>query len=359
MNKNREISYFRLCSAIKETFNNTVALKDYKYEIKNNLFQDIMSFLGKIIQKSNTQKIDLNISEKIFFSKILLNAIGICGASGSKKDDLSSFKITNIELLGSLKNRRAILLKTEDNSKINDWLYSILIQGWLNIQGEPKTPLSDLRNNIMFNKKSVCDFKRDYGVNHFELVECKRIHPKKQIDFSALIKKIRDITDYAYDQISETEKILRKRAECKTIFLDISEYNKTASSYDNNISIIGYRSIEILKIWNAVFNYINNDFTKKIPDRIMITWNNAVYYKDVPIALVYNVHPVIIKKDILIKPIEYKGWTIGLYNKTINSRHLITVSSKSRSLAWIKAMYCNASGILIKKYAKEEKRKEQ
>lgn len=354
MSISKLMNYKEICKNIINIFEGVVDFKNTSFPKNNNLFYEMLEHINKIKDKPCISLENLSIENIIFFMQILLDAFSICAATGSKGDDLSSLKLNNLKLLGSLKERRGKLLKTIDNQKIIDWLSCILLQGWINGNKEyPNLNVFDLEHDRRFKNSKKCDFKVDFDNKNFELIECKRIHPEKgEASFSEMIFKIYNTIKYAIEQIKETEKILTIRSVCRTIFLDITSYNKNFLNFDKNMKMTGFNEQEIIEIAKNIFIDLKNDGINSKVDRIILTWNNIVFFDDIPIALIQNYHPIIVRPDIL-NSIYYKGWTIGLYTSNAIFKS-IRVSSTVRTLAWIKANYFSVKGQLIKSYGKEE-----
>lgn len=340
---------------IINVFEGVVDLKNISFPENDNLFYEVLKHINKIKDKPYISLRNLSIEDISFFMQILLDAISLCAATGTKGDDLSNFKLNNLKLLGSLKERRGILLKIIDNQKIRDWLSCVLLQGWVNSDEKWNINVFDLKHDKRFKNKKSCDFKVDFENRNIELIECKRIHPeKRETSFSDMIYKISNIINNAEDQIKETEKILTVRSDCRTIFLDIASYNKNPLNIDKYMKVTGFNEKEIIRIEKNIFINLKNGFINSNVDRIILTWNNIVFFDDIPVALIQNCCPIIIKPDIL-NSVDYKGWTIE-----VNTRNTILksirVSSTARNLAWIKATCFSIKDQLLT-YGKVETRK--
>jgi hypothetical protein len=312
----------------------------------------MLDHISKIKDKPYISLKNLSIEDISFFMQILIDAISICAATGSRSDDLRDFKLNNLELLGSLKNRRGILLKTIKNQNIKDWLSSVLLQGWINNNGISKISVVDLRFDERFKSTKQCDFKVDFDIEYFELIECKRIHPeKRKFSFFDMINKIYDNINKAVIQIEETEKVLTVSSNCRTLFLDISSYNNNFLNIDKYLNVTGFNEKEIVRIEKNIFINLKNGRINSNVDRIILTWKNIVFFDDIPVALIQDCYPIILKPNIL-NSIDYKGWTIE-----VNTRNTIftsiRVSSKARCLAWIKATCFSLKDQLLT-YGKEE-----
>jgi len=243
------MNHKEICKKIVNVFEEVVNLKNISFPKNDNLFYKILEHISKIKDKSYISLKNLSIEDISFFMQILLDAISICASTDSKSDDLRNFKINNLELLGSLKDRRGILLKTIKNQNIKDWLSSVLLQGWINDNGIPKISVVDLRFDERFKSTKKYDFKVDFDTEYFELIECKRIHPeKKESSFFDMINKIYDNINKAEIQIEETEKVLTVRSNCRTLFLDISSYNNNLLNIDKYINVTGFNEKEIIGI---------------------------------------------------------------------------------------------------------------
>ena len=340
---------------ILNIFEEVVDLKNYSFPKNDNLYYKMLEHIKKIKNKPYISLNNLSMEDISFFMQILLDAFSMCAATGSKGDNLSSLKINNLKLLGSLKERRSKLLKIIDNQKIKDWLSCVLLQGWFNSNKEyPNLNVFDLEHDKRFKNSKKCDFKIDFDNKNFELIECKRIHPEKEASFSEMIYKINDTINYAVEQIKETERILAVESVCRTIFLNVTSYNNNFLNIDKNMKTTGFNGQEIIEIVKNIFVNLKDDGINSKVDRIILTWKNIVFFDDIPIALFQNYHPIIGRPDIL-KFIDYEGWTIGLYTSN-TIFELITVSSTVRTLALIKAMCLNAKDQLLT-YGKEETKK--
>ena len=355
MSISKLMNHKEISKNIINVFEEVVDFKNYSFPKNDNLYYKMLEHIKKIKNKPYISLNNLSIEDISFFMQILLDAFSMCAATGSKGDNLSSLKINNLKLLGSLKERRSKLLKIIDNQKIKDWLSCVLLQGWVNSNKEyPNLNVFDLEHNKRFKNSKKCDFKIDFDNKNFELIECKRIHPKKEASFSEMICKIRDIINYAVEQIKETEKILAVRSVCRTIFLDIASYNKNFLNIDKNIKIAGFNKREIIEIAKNIFINLKNDDINSKVDRIILTWKNIVFFDDIPVALIQNYYPIIVKSDIL-NSTDYKGWTIE-----VNTRNTIfksiRVHSKAKELSWIKATCFSLNDQLLT-YGKEETEK--
>ena len=355
MSISKLMNHKEICKNIINVFEEVVDLRKYNFSKNNNLFYMILEHINKIKNKSFISLKNLSIEDMNFFMQILLDTVSICAATGSKDNDLWNFKLNNLKLLGSLKDRRSILLKTTKNQNIKDWLSSVLIQGWINNNRIPRINVVDLRYDERFKDSKKCDFKVVFDNGNIELIECKRIHPeKRKSSFSDMIDKIYDKINKSIIQIEETEKVLTIRSNCRTLFLDISSYNNNLLIHDKNMKEIGFNKIEMIKIEKEIFSKFKNGYIKSEIDRIILTWNNIIFFDDYPIALIQDCYPIIVKPDIL-KFIDYKGCTIEVNTKnTIVTS--IRASSEARNLAWIKATCFSLNDQLLT-YGKEETEK--
>ena len=355
MSISKLMNHKEISKNIINVFEEVVDFKNYSFPKNDNLYYKMLEHIRKIKDKPYISLNNLSIEDISFFMQILLDAFSMCAATGSKGDNLSSLKINNLKLLGSVKERRSKLLKIIDNQKIKDWLSCVLLQGWVNSNKEyPNLNVFDLEHDKRFKNSKKCDFKVDFDNKNFELIECKRIHPKKEASFSEMICKISDTINYAVEQIKETEKILAVRSVCRTIFLNVASYNNNFLNIDKNIKMIGFNEQEITEIGKIIFvTFGNNGINIKV-DRIILTWKNIVFFDDYPVALVQGCYPIIIKPDIL-NSTDYKGWTIE-----VNTRNTIfksiRVHSIARELAWIKATCFSVKDQLFT-YGKEETEK--
>ena len=354
MSISKLMNHKEICKNINNVFEEVVDLKNISFPKNDNLFYEMLGHISKIKDKPYISLKNLSIEDISFFMQILLDAISICAATDSKSDDLQNFKLNNLELLGSLKDRRSELLKTKKNQNIEDWLSSVLLQGWINNNGIPKISVADLRFDKRFISIKKCDFKVDFDTEYFELIECKRIHPeKRESSFFDMINKIYDKINKAIIQIRETEKVLTVRSNCRTLFLDISSYNNNFLNIDKYINVTGFNEKEIIRIIKNISINLKNGHINSNIDRIILTWKNIVFFDDIPIALIQDSFPIIVKPDIL-NSIDYKGWTIE-----VNTRNTIftsiRVSSTARNLAWIKATCFSIKDQLLT-YGKEETR---
>jgi hypothetical protein len=175
------MNHKEICKNLNNFFEEVVDLKNISFPKNDNLFYEMLEHISKIKDKPYISLKNLSIEDISFFMQILLDAISICAATGSKGDGLNNFKLNNLELLGSVKERRNKLLKIIDNQKIKDWLSCVLLQGWVNSNKEyPNLNVFDLEHDKRFKNLKKCDFKIDFDNKNFELIECKRIHSKKK-----------------------------------------------------------------------------------------------------------------------------------------------------------------------------------
>lgn len=356
MSKSKLMNHKEICKNIINVFEEVVDLRNYHFYKNDNLFYKILEHVNKVKDKPYISLKNLSKEDISFFMQILLDTVSICAATGSKGEDLSNFKLNNSRLLGSLSERRSILLKTIDNQNIKDWLSCVLFQGWINNNETSNINVIDLKYDKRFKNKKKCDFKVDFDKRNFELIECKRIHKeKREASLSDMIYKICNIINDAIIQIKETEQILNIGSNCRTIFLDISSYNNNCLAIDQNLKVTGFNKKEVIKIKEQIFIQFKNGFLKSDIDRVIIIWNNIIFFDVFPIALVQRCFPIVFRK-VIINSIDYLGWTIGVYPIKNDFVRLITVSSVARKLAWIKAMYFSTNDQLIK-YGKEEIRK--
>jgi len=352
MSISKLINHKEICNNITNVFKGVVDFKNASFLKNNNLFYEMLEHISKIKDKPYISLKNLSIEDISFFMQILLDAFSICAATDSKSDDLQNFKLNNLELLGSLKDRRGILLKTIKNQSIKDWLSSVLLQGWINNNGIPKISVVDLRFDRRFKSTKKCDFKVDFDNGNIELIECKRIHPEKsEFSFSDIIDKVYDKINESIIQIEETKKVLAVLVNCRTLFLDISSYNNNFLNIDKYINVTGFNKKEIIRIKKNIFINLKNGHINSNIDRIVLTWRNIVFFDDIPVALIQDCYPIIVKPDIL-NSIDYKGWTIGFYASNTNIES-IRISSIVRNLAWIKATCFNLKDQLLA-YGKEE-----
>ena len=159
MSISKLMNHKEICKNIINVFEEVVDLRKYNFSKNNNLFYMILEHINKIKNKSFISLKNLSIEDMNFFMQILLDTVSICAATGSKDNDLWNFKLNNLKLLGSLKDRRSILLKTTKNQNIKDWLSSVLIQGWINNNRIPRINVVDLRYDERFKDSKKCDFK--------------------------------------------------------------------------------------------------------------------------------------------------------------------------------------------------------
>jgi len=161
----------------------------------------------------------LSTSQSEDFLRTLLDSFGICAATGSTGEKLQKLEAYDVKRLE--KKRDMLRRLKERDSQVQDWLFSVLVRGWAELQH--LGPLKDLNRGRRFKGSKVADFHVTMGkVN--ELVECKRIHPAKEdteVDYDGLIDKLQKKMDEAADQISSTEKELQISGTTRHVLLDV------------------------------------------------------------------------------------------------------------------------------------------
>lgn len=302
----------------------------------SNYIINIISFLNKTVKNVEVFEIDVLKQEVIFtFFKLLLDASGLIAVT---EGDFNCFKIGNTQLIGRKRDMQGIY--KGDDEQIEDNMCSLLFQGWAKLKGFSIS--KDLRNELPPNIKA-CDFMLKNNI----LVECKRMHPKDKSENSdRLIKKALRKINNAKEQLDSTEAYFHTQGSSnfyKHIILDISSYGRNLLSSQDNMNIIGFREDNIEEIQNKLLSsYKANNIT--------LCWSNVIYFDKKIRAVIYNTLPKD-KRNV----INYDGWTIEFYpsGKQNNKYKELRISSKARTIAWIKASWYSMTDSLIK-WGKEE-----
>lgn len=308
---------------------------------KSNYIIDCINFLNDF-SKINDFVVG-NVSEKeiYFFLKLLLDAVGLVSAT---EGSLQPIKLGNIELISRKRDLKGVY-KGNDNS-INQNMCATLFRGWIKSNKLPIEISKDLKNIVPKGKRS-CDFLIEGNGNQI-LVECKRIHPIKEIKSIDLIiniiKKSESIIKDAILQFKSMEKCLKKTNSHRHLILDISAYGENRIKEDENYNIIGLSESKEIK-------QIINHFKAHNPigiDVITFCWSEIYIFENKPRVLVYRTTPFKINNN-TPNLFNYDGWTIEFYpsGKKVNEFKELRISSIARPQSWIELQWYSCSDNLL------------
>ena len=281
------------------------------------------------------------------FFRIFLDLAGIISCTKGQFEP--SLKIGDIKLIGKRRDIAGIL--NSGQTSIDDWLSSILFQGWARLH-EPDIIISDdLRYKLSKHGKN-CDFKVVGKKIPSTLIECKRINTnlsnktQDQI-FENLINKIVFKCDQAEKQFTSTIRNLDKRSWVKTIIIDISSYGDDSKIAIPDGSVIGLCEQYIQQINEQ----LSNARIKGI-DQIILAWTNVFFFNNAPRALAYYTHSLTLgNTQVDDSNFKYSGWTVEFYPRPGKnpSKYLeLRLSATARSYNWIYLSWKNMTGNLIK-----------
>lgn len=155
---------------------------DIRYLDESIRFLTQLKSRGSLSTQNNSER------EIARFFRIFLDIAGIASATKGQFEPLS---IGDIKLTGKKRDVSGILRGGQ--TSVDDWVCSILFQGWIRMH-EPDLLISDdLRYKISKYGKN-CDFEVFGAKISRTLVECKRLHPfdlskSYEDDVSGLIQK--------------------------------------------------------------------------------------------------------------------------------------------------------------------------
>jgi len=334
----RQISLSELASRIKEVYVEVLGGKIPQNVEPNPLVDKRLNVL-EIFQQGSK---DFNDEDLNVFLDTLLDAVGIVAAS---EGNIPDFLVGEVGIFGSVGN---IYRKLDD--QVNDWFFATLVQGWFHDKHNVK--LRDLDLCYKFpNRKRICDFKIEKSSEHFDLLECKRVHPESS-DFSSeghLIGKIHSKSKEASEQLADTQEELSLENADKHFLIDISQYNKESRIVQHSNPIIekieigGFSKDEITSLKGK----INQNSISEV-DRITLCWTNKIFINDVLCAVVHYTDPVHLTEHSRYV-LDYGGWTSEGYPILSKNRKFgeLRVSSTPRELSWIKASYLSCTDNLL------------
>lgn len=331
----RQISFSELASRIKEVYVEVLGGK-IPQDVEPNPLVDKRLNILEIFQQGSK---DFNDEDLNVFLDTLLDAVGIVAAS---EGNIPGLLVGEVGIFGSVGN---IYRKLDD--QVNDWFFATLVQGWFHDKHNVKLRDLDLCYNFP-NGKRICDFEIEKSREHFDLLECKRVHPKSS-DFNSeghLIGKIHSKSKEASEQLADTQEELSLENADKHFLIDISQYNKESRIVQQSnpkIEIGGFSKDEIASLKEK----INQNSISEV-DRITLCWTNKIFINDVPCAVVHYTDPVHLTEHSRYV-LDYEGWTIEGYPIPSKNRKLgeLRVSSTSRGLNWIKASYLSCTDNLL------------
>ena len=338
----RQISLSELASRTKKVYVDVLGGKIPQNVEPNPLVDKRLNVL-EIFQQGSK---DFNDEDLNVFLDTLLDAVGIVAAS---EGNIPEFLVGEVGIFGSKRTRVGNIYKSLDD-QVNDWFFATLVQGWFHDKHNVKLRDLDLCYNFL-NRKRICDFKIEKPSEHFDLLECKRVHPKSS-DFSSeghLIGKIHNMSEIASEQLADTQEELSLENADKHFLIDISQYHKESRIVQHSnpkiekIEIRGFSKDEIASLKER----INQNSISKV-DRITLCWTNKVFINDVLCAVVHYTDPVHLTEHSRYV-LDYGGWTIEGYPILSKNRKLdeLRVSSTSRELSWIKASYLSCTDNLL------------
>lgn len=284
--------------------------------------------------------------DKIFyFFKFLLDASGIVSATEG------SFYPLGIGDAHIGPKREIKKIFSGDDDKLDDWMCSILFQGWVKHKKRIFKISKDLRYVVpRQNGRNVCDFKIEGNNVQPTLVECKRKHPAaNDKPYNEILSRVvQNIVDghisKARQQFKDTEERLNEGKFYKLLILDIASYGSA--------SILELEDMEIVGLQKDSDIDSTIDELKRYPitgiDEIIICWSNVYYFDGAPRSFVYYTYPLRFHQNKKNK-VNYQGWTIEYYpcgKQTYEYREL-RISSTARERNWIKASWYSQTDNLL------------
>jgi len=327
------------------------SLLPYNKQISNSLVEFI-KFLESIKVQKDFSPLNTWPSDTIhYFFKLLLDTSGIVSAT---EGNFYPLGIGDAHI-GPKREIKKIF--SGDDDKLDDWMCSILFQGWV----KHKKPIFKISKDLRYvvprqNGRDVCDFKIEGDNVRPTLVECKRKHPAaNEKSYSETIPKvIQNIVtgpiSKARKQFKDTEERLNEGKFYKLLILDIASYGSDSVLELEDMKIIGLQKDTDI---DSTIDELKQHSISGI-DEIIICWSNVYLFGGIPRALVYYTHPFHFSHRKKNK-IDYQGWTVELYptGKQLHEFRELRISSIARSRSWIRASWYSQTDSLLT-YGTEE-----
>jgi len=332
-------------------------LSDYVGKKATNIgyINETLQFLIRLESKGNLSTKNNTDKEIAQFFRIFLDLAGIVSATKGQIEPLS---IGDIKLIGKKKDISGLL--STGQTSVDDWICSVLFQGWVRMH-EPDLSISrDLRYVISKYGGRRCDFEVVGTKVPRTLVECKRLHPhpfysdkKFENDVLGLVtRKILDNCSTAKKQFDDAESSLSNGRRIRTLIVDVSSYGENCLRHVRNGIMIGLDEKTQIK---TIMSQLAKEEINGI-HQLVLAWSDVFFFKGARRALVYYTKPIAIDGTNLTNPqLNYEGWTVEFYpmGKGLSKYLELRLSNTASSFRWIRASWFSLTDNLLTYGSKE------
>jgi len=325
-----------------------VLLRDYvdKKATGIRYLNDTINFLEQLQTKGNMSTHNSSEKEINRFFRTFLDSAGFVGVT---KGQFTPISIGDIDSIGKKRDVAGIL--AGEQSSIDDWISSILFQGWIRITANFAIS-KDLRYEISKYGEN-CDFEITGNGITTTLVECKRLHPYDESKWEPSEHSINSLTQKILDKCSEARKqfenteIIRDNLPCnRTLIVDISSYGENSLGDIRDGKKVGLDGEgEIKGILDQLINY-----QIKGIGELILSWTNTFFFEENPRAIVYYTQSITLDNKYVKEPkLGYSGWSVEFYPKGKESHEYLELrlSPIALSPSWIRASWHSTTDNLI------------
>jgi hypothetical protein len=325
----RNTSFAKLSSEIKNIY--AEIINDFSK--LNQSVREPLELLQRVIDEGDNKLDSFTNTERSGTLNFFLDSFGLVSASSG-----SQLKLGNLDSFGGKRQLIRELTGTK-NSQTDDWLFAMLIQGYLRLNGFPEA--KDLKFNPEFSKEGsqVCDFLLDHG-QVAELIECTRIHPhpRTEVTRDGFVQKLASKISKKKIQLDNTSKDLDGEV-IRHLYIDVSGYGTLSRNYRkvSKVSKIGFNQADLEELVDDFPESIFNDI-----EAITFCWNN-LYQTDEYGPIGHSANSCTVPSN--YKGMEYAGWSIMGYPKSKESIPFreMRISTTARSIEWISTTFNNLS----------------
>ncbi len=340
---NQQDPFPQLMSEIIEVYETLISEKSLS-DSDNNFVIQAIKFLKNIEKTSNLTLGKVRNNELFQFFSLLLDCIGLVSAT---KGSIQPLKLGDTTLIGRKRDLKGAYRGSDHQVRQN--MCATLFQGWIRSESPQYHISKDLRC-VAPKGMPACDFQvKGNGISP-TLIECKRIHPSREIKgreelIRHIIAKAQKRINSSLEQFSSSEKFLKDGEHLWHLILDLSEYGKDRFTSFEDCTILGLLDTDEIQ---DVVKHLDEVEVGGL-DEITICWSNVIYFEKKPRALVYNTFHKIIGTP-REPPLNYKGWTIEFYpfSRCFNEYRDLRISSVARSRDWIRVSWLSSTDNLVR-----------
>ncbi|MFC1956790.1 hypothetical protein ACFLVY_00635 [Chloroflexota bacterium] len=308
---------------------------------------ETVRFLTQLKAKGSLSIHNSSEEEIAQFVGMVLEAASIISVTKGQFEPLS---IGDINLIGKKKDVAGTL--SGGQAVVENWICSILFQGWTRVH-EPSLKISkDLRYEVSKDSKK-CDFKVIGDGIVYTLVECKRLHPETEIEYrinedgvNKLVQKISKRCSKAKEQFEDTEVSLGNRFCNRILVVDISSYGYNCLRDIKDGRMVGLCEGREIK---ELLYQLGNQQTKGIGE-LTLAWTNTFFFGGAPSVMAYYTKAMMLDGNYTaVQKLDYTGWTVEFYRtgKESSIYSELRLSTTARSKNWIHTSLMSATDRLL------------